>query len=46
VKAKLAGGKWVAKTGALKTGRGTFTARAFGADGSASKPVTKKVRLR
>src|SRR5436305_12131347 len=44
--AKLAGGRWVARTGGLKAGRTTFTVRAFGADGSASKPVTKKVRLR
>jgi hypothetical protein len=46
VTAKLAGGKWVAKTGALKTGKTTFTVRAFGVDGAKSAAVAKKVRLR
>jgi hypothetical protein len=46
VNAKLVGRKWTARAGKLRTGRVTFTVRAFAADGSASKPVAKKVRLR
>jgi hypothetical protein len=46
VNAKLVAGRWTAKAGKLKAGRVTFTVRAFAADGSASKPVAKKVRLR
>jgi hypothetical protein len=46
VNAKLVRGRWTAKAGKLKAGRVTFTVRAFAADGSPSKPVAKKVRLR
>lgn len=46
VNAKLVSGKWTAKAGKLKAGRVSFTVHAFGADGSASKPVARKVRLR